>query len=443
MLHELTLIWLERVNTPETKQKHWATNLWVIVSLRLGVFMSEGDIAWMLISTALVVFMVPGLALFYGGMDRSKNVLNMLNMNMYCIGIVPLLWVTLSWTLGNSSDGSGFWGGDLIGNWKNIGLKGLNMEPEDLIFVAFLMTFASITPALISGAVADRMKFSAWALFVPIWVLIVYTPVTYWVYNGWHDGMGAIDFAGGTAIHINAGAAALALILVLGKRKGWPSESSPPHNLPLVMLGTGILWFGWFGFNAGSAGAANGQAGQALLNTFVAAAAGLIGWMLIEWYRDGKATTLGACSGVVAALVAITPAAGYVGGLASIIFGLVAGVGCYFLIGLKNKFGYDDSLDVVGVHGGGGIIGGLLLGLFADNSAILNDEADFQDGVFFGGGELFVDQVIAMGSVIAFSFILTFIIAKALDVTIGLRVSEEDEEAGLDQSQHAETAYNI
>ena len=443
MLHELTLIWLERVNTPETKQKHWATNLWVIVSLRLGVFMSEGDIAWMLISTALVVFMVPGLALFYGGMDRSKNVLNMLNMNMYCIGIVPLLWVTLSWTLGNSSDGSGFWGGDLIGNWKNIGLKGLNMEPEDLIFVAFLMTFASITPALISGAVADRMKFSAWALFVPIWVLIVYTPVTYWVYNGWHDGMGAIDFAGGTAIHINAGAAALALILVLGKRKGWPSESSPPHNLPLVMLGTGILWFGWFGFNAGSAGAANGQAGQALLNTFVAAAAGLIGWVLIEWYRDGKATTLGACSGVVAALVAITPAAGYVGGLASIIFGLVAGVGCYFLIGLKNKFGYDDSLDVVGVHGGGGIIGGLLLGLFADNSAILNDEADFQDGVFFGGGELFVDQVIAMGSVIAFSFILTFIIAKALDVTIGLRVSEEDEEAGLDQSQHAETAYNI
>jgi len=405
--------------------------------------METGDFAWMLISTALVVFMVPGLALFYGGMDRSKNVLNMLNMNLYCIGIVPLLWVTFSWTLGISSDGSGFWGGDLIGNWDQFGLDGLNMKPEDLIFVAFLMTFASITPALISGAVADRMKFSAWVIFVPIWTLIVYTPVTYWVYNGWHDGMGAIDFAGGTAIHINAGAAALALIIVLGKRKGWPSESSPPHNLPLVMLGTGILWFGWFGFNAGSAGAANGQAVQALLNTFVAAAAGMIGWMLIEWYRDGKATTLGACSGVVAALVAITPAAGYVGGLSSIIFGLVAGVGCYFLIGLKNKLGYDDSLDVVGVHGGGGIIGGLLLGLFADNSAIDNTEADFQDGVFFGGGELFIDQVIAMGSVIIFSFILTFIIAKALDATIGLRVSEEDEIAGLDQSQHAETAYNL
>ena len=408
-----------------------------------GNSMETGDFAWMLISTALVVFMVPGLALFYGGMDRSKNVLNMLNMNLYCIGIVPLLWVTLSWTLGNSSDGSGFWGGDLIGNWDQIGLDGLNMMPEDLIFVAFLMTFASITPALISGAVADRMKFSAWVIFVPIWTLLVYTPVTYWVYSGWHHSMGAIDFAGGTAIHINAGAASLALILVLGKRKGWPSESSPPHNLPLVMLGTGILWFGWFGFNAGSAGAANGQAVQALLNTFVAAAAGMIGWMLIEWYRDGKATTLGACSGVVAALVAITPAAGYVGGLSSIIFGLVAGVGCYFLIGLKNKLGYDDSLDVVGVHGGGGVIGGLLLGLFADNSAVNSEPGGFQDGVFFGGGELFIDQLVAMGSVIAFSFIVTFGIAKVLDATIGLRVSEEDEEAGLDQSQHAETAYNL
>lgn len=408
-----------------------------------GKSMETGDFAWMLISTALVVFMVPGLALFYGGMDRSKNVLNMLNMNLYCIGIVPLLWVTLSWTLGNSSDGSGFWGGDLIGNWDQIGLDGLNMMPEDLIFVAFLMTFASITPALISGAVADRMKFSAWVIFVPIWTLLVYTPVTYWVYSGWHHSMGAIDFAGGTAIHINAGAASLALILVLGKRKGWPSESSPPHNLPLVMLGTGILWFGWFGFNAGSAGAANGQAVQALLNTFVAAAAGMIGWMLIEWYRDGKATTLGACSGVVAALVAITPAAGYVGGLSSIIFGLVAGVGCYFLIGLKNKLGYDDSLDVVGVHGGGGVIGGLLLGLFADNSAVNSEPGGFQDGVFFGGGELFIDQLVAMVSVIAFSFIVTFGIAKVLDATIGLRVSEEDEEAGLDQSQHAETAYNL
>ena len=410
--------------------------------------MDSGDLAWMLISTALVVFMVPGLALFYGGMDRAKNVLNMLNMNMYCIGIVPLLWVVAAWSLGNSSDGSGFWGGDVIGNWSQVGLNDMSRGTESLIFVAFLMTFASITPALISGAVADRMRFLAWVVFVPVWVLLVYTPVTYWVYHGWQHEMGALDFAGGTAIHINAAAAALALVLVLGKRAKWPAELVPPHSLPLVMLGTGILWFGWFGFNAGSAGAANGQAVQALLNTFVAAAAGMIGWLAIEWKKDGQATTLGAASGIVAALVAITPAAGFVGGLASIVFGLVAGVGCYFLIGLKTRFGYDDSLDVVGVHGGGGVIGGLLLAFFADNSAI-NDEAVvpaadwFQDGVFFGGGELLLDQVLAMGSVIIFSFGVTFLIAKAIDATIGLRVSADSEEVGLDQSEHAETAYNL
>ncbi|MGI9624277.1 MAG: ammonium transporter [Acidimicrobiales bacterium] len=403
--------------------------------------MDSGDFAWMMISTALVVFMVPGLALFYGGMDRSKNVLNMLNMNMYCIGIVPLLWVTFSWTLGNSSDGEGFWGGDFIGNWDQVGLEGLSGDAESLIQVAFFMTFASITPALISGAAADRLKFAAWAVFVPVWVLLVYTPVTYWVYSGWQDEMGAIDFAGGTAIHINAAAAALALVLVLGRRRGWPNEVSPPHNLPLVMLGTGILWFGWFGFNAGSAGAANGQAVQALLNTFVAAAAGMIGWLAIERIKDGHATTLGAASGVVAALVAITPAAGFVGGLASVVFGLAAGVGCYFLIGLKNRFGYDDSLDVVGVHGGGGVIGGLLLAFFADASAIPGGE--FQDGVFFGGGELLVDQLVAMGSVILFSFVVTFVIVKVLDALIGLRVDEEAESIGLDQTEHAETAYNL
>lgn len=405
--------------------------------------MDSGDLAWMMISTALVVFMVPGLALFYGGMDRAKNVLNMITMNMYCIGIVPLLWVTMAWTLGNSAneDGSGFWGGDFIGNWDDFGLSGLSGNTETLVFVAFLMTFASITPALISGAVADRMKFAAWAVFVPVWVLVVYTPVTYWVYNGWHHEMGALDFAGGTAIHINAAAASLALVLVLGKRKGWPSEAHAPHNLPLVMLGTGILWFGWFGFNAGSAGAANGQAVQALLNTFVAAAAGMIGWLAIERVRGGHATSLGAASGVVAALVAITPAAGYVNTLSSIVFGVVAGVVCYFLISLKSRFGYDDALDVVGVHGGGGIIGGLLLGFFADADAIPG--GDFQDGVFFGGGELLLDQIVAMGSVIIYSLVLTTIIAKALDATMGLRVSSETEDGGLDQAEHAERAYSF
>ncbi|MDH3705516.1 MAG: ammonia channel protein, partial [Acidimicrobiia bacterium] len=281
------------------------------------------------------------------------------------------------------------------------------------------------------------MKFSAWVVFVILWSVLVYTPVTYWVYTGWHTELDpeAIDFAGGTAIHINAGAAALVLVLVLGKRRGWPAEPMPPHNLPLVMLGTGILWFGWFGFNAGSAFGANAQAVQALLNTFVAAAAGMLAWLAVERLRDGHATTLGAASGVVAALVAITPAAGFVGGLSSIVFGAVAGVVCYFAIQLKNRLGYDDSLDVVGIHGVGGIIGGLLLAFFADA------EIGGTDGVFFGDSALLVSQIVAMGSVILFSGLVTFVIAKVLDLTVGLRVDEETERRGLDTELHAETAY--
>jgi Amt family ammonium transporter len=398
--------------------------------------MESGDIAWMLMSTALVVFMVPGLALFYGGMVRSKNVLNMLNMNTYCLGVVPLLWVLFTFSLGNSGDGEGLEA--IIGNFDAAGLKDLTGDPESLIGVAFFMTFAAITPALISGAVADRMKFSAWVVFVPIWSILVYTPVTYWVYTGWHHSKldpAAIDFAGGTAIHINAGVAALALVIVLGKRKGWPESAMPPHNLTFVMLGAGILWFGWFGFNAGSAGAANGQAVQALLNTFVAASAGMIGWLAIERLRDGHATTLGGASGVVAGLVAITPAAGYVGGLSPIIFGFAAAVCCYFAIQLKTRYGYDDSLDVVGVHMVGGIVGGVLLGFFAD--ARIGDV----DGLFFGDGGLVVSQIIAIASVLAFSFIVTYVIARVLDATMGLRVDEEAEQVGLDQTQHAETAY--
>ncbi len=341
--------------------------------------MDSGDYAWMLISTALVVFMIPGLALFYGGMTRSKNVLNMFMMNMYCVGIVPIVWVLLGYSLGNSPDGSGFFGGEWIGNFDFIGLKDLNADPESLIFVAFLMTFAAITPALISGAVADRLKFSAWVIFVPIWLLLVYCPATYWVYSGWHDGNGALDFAGGTAIHLNSGVAALAFVLVLGKRRGWPKEATPPHNMPMVLIGTAILWFGWFG--------------------------------------------------------------GFVGGLASVVFGLVAGAVCYFAISLKTRFGYDDSLDVVGIHGVGGLTGGLLLGFFADSSAIPG--GDFDDGLFFGGGiELLLDQVVAMLSVIVLSFIVTFVIVKIIDATIGLRVEEEVEQTGLDRALHAESAYN-
>lgn len=390
----------------------------------------------MLISTALVVFMVPGLALFYGGMVRSRNVLNMLSMNVYCLGIVPLLWVIFTYSLGNNGSGTGL--GAVIGNLDLVGLKGLTGDAESLIGVAFLMTFAAITPALISGAVADRMKFSAWVIFVPVWSILVYTPVTYWVYTGWHHSKldpAAIDFAGGTAIHINAGVASLALILVLGKRAGWPQTAMPPHNLVYVMLGAGILWFGWFGFNAGSAFAANGQAVQALLNTFVAASAGMIAWLAVERIRDGHATTLGGASGIVAGLVAITPAAGYVGGLSPIIFGFVASVCCYFAIQLKSKYGYDDSLDVVGVHMVGGIVGGLLLGLFADA------RIGGADGLFFGDGGLVVSQVIAIGSVLIFSFVVTYAIAKVLDATIGLRVTHDDERIGLDITQHAEAAY--
>lgn len=403
--------------------------------------MDPGDLSWMLMSTALVVFMVPGLALFYGGMVRSRNVLNMLMMNMYCIGVVPIVWVLVSYSLGNSPDGEGFLGGDWIGNLDFVGLRGMAGDAESLVFVAFLMTFAAITPALISGAVADRLKFSAWVLFVPVWLVLVYSPVTYWVYSGWQHGNGALDFAGGTAIHVNAGVAALAFVLVLGRRRGWPTEAMPPHDMPLVMIGTAILWFGWFGFNAGSAGAANGQAVQALLNTFLAASAGMIGWMVTEKVKDGHTTSLGAASGVVAALVAITPAAGYVGGLAGIVFGLTAGCVCYLALSLKTRFGFDDSLDVVGIHGVGGILGGLMLGLFADSSAIPG--GGFDDGLFFGGGvELLLDQAVAIGSVVVFSFVVTFAIVKVIDRVIGLRVDEETEIIGLDQAIHAESAYN-
>ena len=399
--------------------------------------MAEGDLAWMMNSTALVLFMVPGLALFYGGMVRSKNVLNMLMMNMYCLGAVTVGWVLVGYSLGNTGDG-GF-----VGTLDNWGLKDIRTA-DDIIGVAFFMTFAVITPALISGAVADRMKFSAWAVFVPVWSILIYCPVTYWVYTGWMHSWGVLDFAGGTAIHINAGVAALALVLVLGRRRGWPEEAMPPHNLVLVTLGAGILWFGWFGFNAGSAGAANEQAARALLNTFIAGGAGMLGWLAIERLRDGHATSLGAASGVIAALVAITPAAGFVGGLAPIVFGLVAGVVCYLAIQLKTRLGYDDSLDVVGVHLVGGLVGGLLLGLFAD-AQVFTEAGDYQEGAFFGGGwgggALIWDQLVSMGAVLAYSGIGTFVIAKVLDATMGLRVDPDDERQGLDVSEHAESAY--
>jgi Amt family ammonium transporter len=407
----------------------------------------QGATAWVLISIALVAFMTPGLAFFYGGMVRAKNMLGMLIQNVFAMGLISVLWATVGFSLAFGGTGK------YIGNFDFAFMKDLAtietlpgytgdfaLVIPILAFFAFQMMFAVITPALITGATADRLKFSAYAVLIAVWAVVVYPTVARWVFspNGWLFQRGALDFAGGAVVHINAGAAALAVILVLGNRKGWPREAMPPHNLPFTVLGTGILWFGWFGFNAGSALAANGLAAQALVNTHLAAASAMLAWLLVEKLRTGHATTLGAASGAVAGLVAITPCAGFVGGMAPIFIGLIAGVVCYLALTLKTRFNFDDSLDVIAVHLVGGIIGALLLGFFSDTKI---NSLGF-DGVLFGGGsKLLVNQLIAIGATFAFSFIVTWVVAKILDVTIGLRVSAEDELIGLDQSQHAESAY--
>ncbi|CAN5752262.1 ammonium transporter [soil metagenome] len=403
--------------------------------------MDSGDTAWMLTSTALVLFMTPGLALFYGGMVRSKNVLGMLMQNFAAMGLIAVLWALVGFTLAFGDFGNG----GILGNLEFLGLSGVGAEPgleltiPFVLFAAYQMTFAVITPALITGATAYRMKFSAYLVFIGAWLVLVYAPVAHWVFaGGWLASLGALDFAGGAVVHINAGAAALGGILVLGPRRGWRSEAMPPHSLPLTMLGTGILWFGWFGFNAGSALAANGVAAQAVMNTFLAASTAMLSWMLVERLKDGHATTLGAASGAVAGLVAITPCAGFVGGLSPILIGAAAGCVCLLAIGFKNRFGYDDSLDVIGIHLVGGLLGSIVLGLFADSA--VNELA--VDGLFLGGGAgLLVDQIVASAAVLAFSLVVSAALAKVIDVTMGLRVSAEEELEGLDRSQHAETAY--
>ncbi len=401
--------------------------------------LDTGDAAWVLVSAALVLFMTPGLAFFYGGMDRSRNVMNMLMMNFWCLLTIPILWVVVGYSLAQTP-----FENDLIGGFDNALLNGLGINGEDggmtLAVVAFLGMFAVITPALISGAVADRMKFSAWALFAPLWVLLVFVPVFKWVYGGWLGQRGSLDFAGGTAIHVNAGIAALACVYVLGKRRGWPSQGHPPHSLPLVMLGTGILWFGWFGFNAGSALAANGTAVQAFMNTFLAAAASGLAWAVVERVRDGHFTNLGAASGIVAGLVAITPGAGFVSGMAPIWIGLAAGVICCYAVRLKTKAGYDDALDVVGVHFVGGLVGSLAIGFFSNPDFFGTEN---MEGLLYGGGlELLAEQALANGVTIVYSFVVTVLIMLALKATIGVRVSAEEEYAGLDLSEHGETAYH-
>jgi Amt family ammonium transporter len=405
--------------------------------------MDTGDTAFVLAASALVMFMTPGLALFYGGMVRSKNVLGTLMQSVFALGLVSVLWVLIGYTLAFGPDKGG-----IIGGLDFLGFADVGAEPNaDLAatiphstYAVFQMMFAIITPALITGAFAERMKFSGYVAFTALWLLLVYSPIAHWVWapGGWIRELGALDFAGGTVVHINAGVAALAAVLVIGKRRGFGKEAIVPHNLTLTILGAGILWFGWFGFNAGSALAANGLASSAFLATNLGAAAGACGWAIVDSLRERKSTTLGVASGAVAGLVAITPASGFVGPMSSIAIGLAAGLICAWACGLKFRLGYDDSLDVVGVHMVGGIVGALLVGVFADLA--VNEGG--ADGLIAGGGlALLGKQLVAVGVTLGFSFIVTFAIAKLVDATIGLRVTDEEEITGLDLTQHSEAGY--
>ncbi|WP_030834199.1 ammonium transporter [Streptomyces hygroscopicus] len=398
--------------------------------------MNGANTTFVLISAALVMLMTPGLAFFYGGMVRVKSALNMLMMSFISLGVISLLWVLFGYSLTFGDD----IGGGLLGNLDHIGFKGI--EPTSLwgdkpaaipvlAFAFFQLMFAVLTPALISGAVADRVKFGAWTLFITLWATIVYFPVAHWVWQaeGWLFKKDVIDFAGGTAVHINAGAAGLAVALVLGKRIGFKKDPMRPHNLPLVMLGSGLLWFGWFGFNAGSALAANATAANMAFNTQIATGVAMLGWLGYERVRHGAFTTLGAASGAVAGLVAITPSGAAVNAWGAIVIGLVAGVVCSWAVSLKYKLGFDDSLDVVGVHLVGGVLGTLLVGVLATGGV--------------GGAAQLGRQALGAFTVLIYSFAVSWVLAKLIDVTIGLRASEDDEIGGVDQAYHAETAYDF
>nr|BFD84933.1 ammonium transporter [Streptomyces sp. Xyl84] len=401
-----------------------------------------GDTAWLLAATALVLLMTPGLALFYGGMVRTKSVLNMLMMSFVSIALVTVVWLVCGYSLAFGGDTAG----GLIGGLREAGLAGIG--PADvhgtvptLLFATFQLTFAIITAALISGAVADRTKFGAWLVLVPVWTLLVYVPVTHWVWGpgGWiGQGLGALDFAGGLPVEITSGASGLALCLVLGPRLGFKKDAMRPHNLPMVMLGAGLLWFGWFGFNAGSAMGANGLAAAVFLNTLAAGCTGLLGWLLVENKRDGHPTTLGAASGAVAGLVAITPSCGTVSLPGALAVGLAAGCLCSYAVSWKFRLNYDDSLDVVGVHLVGGVVGTLLIGLFARKAM-----TGGTDGLLYGGGLAPLGrQTLAVAAVAAYAFATTYGLGKLLDKVLGLRASEEQEHTGLDLTVHAETAYD-
>ena len=396
-----------------------------------------GDTAWLLTSTALVLFMTPGLALFYGGLVRAKNVLGTIMQSFAALGVVSVLWVLIGYTLsfGHSIGG-------VIGGLEFLGFRDVGQNPSaayatstpHIAFATYQMMFAVITPALITGAVAERMRFSATVLFLGLWSVLVYAPLAHWVWGGgWLGRIGAVDFAGGTVVHVNAGVAALAAIIVLGRRRGYGKEAFVPHNVPMVITGAAILWFGWFGFNAGSALTAGGLAATALANTHVAAAAAIVGWLIPEGLRHRRPTTVGAATGAVAGLVAITPAAGFVEPWAAIVIGLAAGSICFLAVDLKPRLGYDDSLDVVGVHMVGGVVGALMTGLLA--SAAVNG--------IDGGLALLGKQVVAVAATLTFSFVVTLVILKVIDAIVGVRVDEEEEVTGLDLSQHAEVGYTF
>jgi len=403
-----------------------------------------GDTAWMLISAALVLLMTPGLALFYGGMVRAKNVLGTIMHSFIIIAIITVQWILFGYSLAFGPDVGG-----IIGNLSWFGLNGVGLDPypdyaatvPHQVFMIYQGMFAIITPALITGAIAERMKFKTFIVFTVLWATLVYDPMAHWVWGvgGWIRKMGALDFAGGTVVHISSGISALAAALMVGRRKGFGLEPMAPHNLPMTITGAAILWFGWFGFNAGSAIAAGKLSANAFVVTHIATSGAALSWAVAEWIYKGKSTTLGAASGAVAGLVAITPASGFVGPMPALLIGLVAGILCYLGVFSKNRFGYDDSLDVVGIHGVGGTWGALATGLFA--SKAINEAGE--NGLFWGNPGLLGVQVLAVAATWIYAFLMTLIILKILDWTMGLRVSEEEEEMGLDLSQHSETGYNF
>jgi Amt family ammonium transporter len=404
----------------------------------------SGDTAWILVSTALVMLMTPGLALFYGGMVRGKNVLGTIMQSFIAIAIVSIQWILIGYSLSFGPDVHG-----IIGNLHWAGLNGVGIEPNPdyaptiphMAFMMYQAMFAVITPALITGAFAERMKFSAFFVFTLLWSTLVYDPVAHWVWGagGWLKKMGVLDFAGGTVVHLISGISALAAAIIIGKRKGYLQEAMYPHNLPMTVLGAGILWFGWFGFNAGSALSAGALSTMAFVATHISAVSATLIWVIIEWLHRGKPTIFGAATGSIAGLATITPASGFVSPMSSLVIGLAAGAVCYGALNMKGRLGYDDSLDAFGVHGVGGALGTLATGLFAQT--LINPSGS--NGLFFGEQKLFVSQIIAILITAAYSFTVSVIILKIIDKVIGLRVDEESEINGLDISQHGESGYTF